>query len=547
MIHSYKFCIEKIGEVGTVEEVNGTLMHVKGLPGASVDEGVSFANGDHGVITALTPEYVEILSLTGVAASPQTKLARTGRALTISIGDGILGHTVNALGATISQKKIKSEHTETRLIESKPIGIVGRKKINNFLATGTCVVDLMVPVGMGQRELVIGDRKTGKTHFLLQTVVNQARLGTICVYALIGKTKTEIKSIQDYFLKQKVSQNCVLVASGSYDGPGEVYVTPFTAMTIAEFFRDRGQNVLIVLDDLTTHAKYYREIALVGGRFPGRQSYPGDVFNVHSRLVERAGNFEVGDKTVSITCLPVSEMSEGDMTGYIETNLMSMTDGHIYFDHDLYTKGTRPSVNVFLSVTRVGKQTQNKLTKEVSREVMNALKRYEDMQKFLRFGTELTDNIRRSIFLGDKILRFFNQTEAQLFDQPVLVILAGLIWVEIWDGVGGERLARAYKEDMNVRVMIDDIFKESANFTELQENVKRESKFFLHYLKGEPIEEEVESHSAEAPRDGQVEQVAQVPPTTNHETPVTPQTQPVPAQPVKEYPGKMAPINPTPQ
>jgi len=534
MIHSYKFCIEKVGEIGIVEEVNGMLMHVKGLPGASVDEGVSFENGDHGVITALNPEYVEVLSLSGTTAAPESKLARTGRALTITVGDGLLGHTVSALGLIISQKKIKSDLTETRMIETKPIGIVGRKKINNFLATGTCVVDLMVPIGMGQRELVIGDRKTGKTHFLLQTAVNQARAGTVCVYALIGKTKTEIKSIQDYFREQKVSQNCVLVASGSYDGPGEIYVTPFTAMTIAEFFRDRGQNVLIILDDLTTHAKYYREISLVGGRFPGRQSYPGDVFNVHSRLVERAGNFDINGKAVSITCLPVSEMSEGDMTGYIETNLMSMTDGHIYFDHDLYTKGKRPAVNVFLSVTRVGKQTQNKLTKEVSHEVMNALKRYEDMQKFLRFGSELTDNIRRCIFIGDKILRFFSQVEAQLFDQPVQVILVGLIWVEIWDGVGGERLAWAYKEDMNVKVMIDDIFSQSANFADLQENVKRESKFFLHYLKGEKIEEEPDLKRTD--------------PVSQMTESVLPKSEPQadkdsPSQPPKEYPGKMTPIS----
>lgn len=510
MIHSYKYCLEKVGEVGTVEEVNGPLVKIKGLPGAFIDEGVSFENGGHGVITALTSEYAEILCLSGTTASPQAKLARTGKTLTISVGDGLLGHTLNSLGATMSTKKIRSEHSENRAIETKPMGIMGRKKINNFLETGIGVVDLMVPIGMGQRELVIGDRKTGKTHFLLQTIINQARRGTICVYALIGKNKSEIRSIQDFLYEQKVSQNCVIVASGSYDGPGEVYVTPFTAMTVAEFFRDRGQNVLIVLDDLTTHAKYYREISLVGGRFPGRQSYPGDVFNVHSRLVERAGNFDVNGKTVSITCLPVSEMSEGDMTGYIETNLMSMTDGHIYFDHDLYTKGKRPAVNVFLSVTRVGKQTQSKLSKEVNREVMNALKQYEDMQKFLRFGSELTDNIRRCIFLGDKILRFFNQLESQLFDQQVDTVLIGLIWQELWDGMGGERLARAYKEDINVKVMIDDIFTTSNNFVELQENVKRESKFFLHYLKGEG-----EGETAALPQ---------------------------PVEPPKNYPGKMAPI-----
>ena len=235
--------------------------------------------------------------------------------------------------------------------------------------TGMTLVDLMIPLGRGQRELVLGDRKTGKTQFLLQAALAQASVGTVCVYACIGKKKAEILRVKEFFAKEGILDKTVIVASSSQDSTGEIFTCPYTAMAVAEFFRDRGQDTLVLLDDMTTHAKFYREMSLLLRKFPGRDSYPGDIFHIHSKLLERSGNFVIkkdgNEMDVAITCLPAAETIQGDLTGYIQTNLMSMTDGHIYFDNELFFKGRRPAINPFISVTRVGYQTQTSLRKEM--------------------------------------------------------------------------------------------------------------------------------------------------------------------------------------
>lgn len=415
MIHSFKFASENVKDVGIVNKVRGSLVEIFGLSGGVVGEGITFENDTHGRIMSILPDSIEAMVFSKLPTPTGTRAARTGEHLAISVGDGLLTHVVNSLGYVIDGRRSESTLPDLRRIDAPPVGISGRSRVKKFMTTGVPIVDMMVPIGEGQRELIIGNRKSGKSFFVLSTVISQAKLGKICVLALIGKRKGEIKRTEEILEKEGVIDKCVIVSATPDHSAGEIFLTPYTAMSIAEYFRDQGKDTLVVLDDMTSHAKYYRELSLIAGRFPGRESYPGDIFHIQSQIIERAGNFKVKvdgrEKEVSITCLPVAETIEADLTGYIQTNLMGMTDGHIFFDSDLFFRGIRPAVNIFLSVTRVGHQTQPKELAEVSREVLKLLKRVSDLERFLRFGPEVTDQVQQTLDKGRKVWAFFKQNE----------------------------------------------------------------------------------------------------------------------------------------
>src|SRR4030042_876615 len=360
----FQYYLDNIGEIGYVAQNIHSLVYISGLPGAHPNEVVIFENKDMGLVLSMSREYLEVLVFANTQIRAGSKVVRTGEHVEIGVGSGLLGRMINPLGLPLDNKGEIKDLTSS-LIDINPPKIIERKNIEKPLLTGVALVDLISPLGKGQRELVIGDRKTGKTEFLLQPVTTQAKLGTVCIYAVIGQKQIDIKKLNEFFVSGGIVQNTILVASSSSDSPGLIYLTLYSAMTIAEYFRDKGMDVLVVLDDMTSHARYYREMSLLARRFPGRSSYPGDIFYVQAKLVERAGNFKKG----SITCLPVAESVLGDLSGYIQTNLMSMTEGHIFFDIDLISQGKRPAVNPFLSVTRVGHQTQTPLQRDVSREI----------------------------------------------------------------------------------------------------------------------------------------------------------------------------------
>ena len=409
MIHSFRYSKENIKDVGCVSEVRDTLVKVSGMKGGVLGEAVTFENGVHGKIISILPDEHEIIVFDRVPLEIGTPVARTGEPISISVGDGLLTHVIDPLGYVIDERREESKRPESKPVDVLPKGIHERKKVNKFLETGVSIVDFMVPVGEGQRELVIGDRKSGKSFFLLQTVITQAKAGKICILGLIGKRKSEIRSTEEILEKAGVIDKCVIVASASYHSAGEIFLTPYTAMTVAEYFRDHGKDTLVILDDMTTHAKYYRELSLLAGRFPGRESYPGDIFHVQSQIIERAGNFIYDGREVSVTLLPVAETIEADLTGYVQTNLMSMTDGHIFFDSNMFLKGIRPAVNIFLSVTRVGRQTQPRSLKEKSSEILKILKKKESLERFLKFGPEITPEVKKVISKGERIWNFFKQ------------------------------------------------------------------------------------------------------------------------------------------
>jgi F-type H+-transporting ATPase subunit alpha len=266
------------------------------------------------------------------------------------------------------------------------------------------------------------------------------------IYCAIGKRASEIKRIETYLTKHKVRERCLIVASSASSAPGEVYVTPFTAMTHAEYFRDQGRDVLLILDDLSSHAKYYREIGLAARQFPGRESYPGDVFHIQAKLLERAGNFMIKKKSRAITCLPVAESLLGDMTGYIQTNLMSITDGHIYLDTQIFHEGARPAVNVFLSVTRVGRQTQPPLVREVGEKLMTLFKESEMVSRFMRFGSELNSSTQQTVERSRRIRNVFNQVGGTLIPLDLQLLMIMMAWHGYFEGKDVGRLAEKFKQ-----------------------------------------------------------------------------------------------------
>jgi len=329
-------------------------------------------------------------------------------------------------------------------------------------------------LGKGQRELVIGDRKTGKTELLLQSCLNQLKKGTIVIYAAIAKRRVELKQLHRFFEEHEVLNNLTIVNSYSSDPPGLTFLAPYSAMTIAEYFRDKGKDVLVVLDDMTTHAKFYREISLLAKRFPGRSSYPGDIFFVHAKLMERAGNFQKG----SITALPVAETVLGDISGYISTNLMSMTDGHIYFDTDLYNKGRRPAVNTFLSVTRVGLQTQTPLVRDISRKLGSFMTHVDELRQFMHFGAELSDKVRQTLSLGERIENFFQQAHGEIYPFAVTVIVISALWAGYWKEINPALIKKeidsiiiAYNQNAQYKQLVDNVISNHKTFEEIVSQV----------------------------------------------------------------------------
>ncbi|MDC0449025.1 F0F1 ATP synthase subunit alpha [bacterium] len=438
-IDKYKDCLDRVGETGFVETVVPPLVYVNGIPDARLNEVIFFENGVMGIVRALASDSAEVLVFSHEPIKVEMQVARTGEIVKIPVGYDFLGISVNPMGGPLYSNVPTPNAEETRFIDTPAAGIDSREKVTEPFVTGVTVVDLMVPLGTGQRELVVGDRKTGKTAFLMQTLLTQAKRGTICVYAGIGKKKADIRKVEAFVKENKIQDKISLIFSSATDPLGLVYITPYVGMTLAEYFRDKGHNVLLILDDLTTHAKFYREISLVGKRFPGRNSYPGDIFHVHSRLLERAGNFKTEKGANSITCLPVADTVESDISGYIQTNLMSITDGHIYFDQDLFEKGRRPAVNYFLSVTRVGRQTQSRIHWGVNRELSSFLTLYDKTQQFIHFGAELNDGIRSTLATGDRIFELFNQPMGIIIPVNVQIFFFCLLWSGVLGDISVEK------------------------------------------------------------------------------------------------------------
>lgn len=485
-MNNFNDFLNSTGEVGYVKKVVNVIAYADGLPSAHPGEVVIFEDGQLGQVTSLKQDSVEILTFSKKTVKTGQKVTRTGQLITIPVGDELLGRVINPFGLPLDEMTSSIKTKEIRPIEVLPKGIMSRRIINKQFDTGVGLVDLMIPIGQGQRELVIGDRKTGKTNFLLKTMVSGVMQGNVCIYAAIGKKKIDIKKVENYLRSKNVLDKVIIIASTSQDPSGSIYMTPYSAMTLAEYFRDKGQNTLVIMDDLLTHAKFYREIGLLANKFPGRNSYPGDIFYAHARLMERAGNFDVNGKEVAITALPVVESSQGDFTGYIQTNVMSMTDGHIYFDNNLFSEGRRPAINPFLSVTRVGKQTQSASKRSINRELLSFMTLFEKMRNYSHFGAELTDNIKVTLDTGERLLTIFEQDPSNVIPGNVQAVFLTLVWGGMFKSVEPaqlieqrDKVIELYTTDQTYKKYVDMSVETAENFNDLLMMVQKNlNKFF---------------------------------------------------------------------
>lgn len=432
--------LKETGEVGHIESIDQSIIKVSGLPQARLNEVVITESGERGLITGIEKNLIEIILLSSESVIVGERVSRSGQTLKIKVSEELLGRIVNPQAEPIDGLGPITGHLEVRSVYNTAPGIVERVKVSEQLNTGVSVVDLMVPLGKGQRQLVLGDQKTGKTTFILQTMAQQAQEGAICIYVGVGKKISDVKQVEDYLKKMGVFKNCVIVFSSSADPSAQIFLAPYSGMTIAEYFRGEGKNVVIVIDDLTNHAKFYREISLLSRRMPARESYPGDIFHIHAALLERAGKIKHGDKTVSITALPVVETIQGDLTGYLQTNSMAMTDGHIFFDEAEFKKGRRPGINTSLSVTRVGNQTQLVLEQNIRKILVEKLNLYKKAQDLAHFGFDLPLKTRTDLNLGERLEAVFDQESYTTIPKSVSLLLIGLVLTDFWSSKGIEQV-----------------------------------------------------------------------------------------------------------
>jgi F-type H+/Na+-transporting ATPase subunit alpha len=453
--------LKKTGEYGIVNQVSHPIVFVEGLPKVKTNEVILFESGQKGEVFTINRGKIEARVFSHEPVKVGTKATRTDQLLSIPVGDELLGHVINPLGEPLDPTIKFTPPKEMRNLDAKPGGISTRYKITKQMVTGVALIDQLIPLGIGQRELIIGDRKTGKTSLLLTTIKEQAKEGVISIYAAIAKKKSDIKKLQQFFEQEKISQKVIIVATSSYDSPSMIYQTPYAAMAIAEHYKELGQNTLLIFDDLSTHAKFYRELSLLAKRFPGRDSYPGDIFYIHSKLLERAGNYKHekgGD--VAISCLPVVEIIEGDLTSYVSTNIMGITDGHIYFDSNMYYKGMRPAVNIPLSVTRVGRQTLTKLNREINKELTAFMSDYDKLTNLSHFGQELTEEVKKKLARGDLIYEFFKQPYQLTIPAVVQIVIVSLIMQDVITNKKMMELARNKMSDAYSNPEIKDLFTE---------------------------------------------------------------------------------------
>lgn len=416
-------------EVGYVLSIQDYLAYLDGLPTIRVNDLVENDAHIRGVISALMPDKVEVWILDEGGVSPGQLFKRTDKRLSITAGDFLLGRTVNPLGIPIDGKGPLSKTRGVYLeLQQNAPPMQSRQFITDQFITGITLIDTLVPLGKGQRELILGDTHSGKTPFLIDLIVNQTKQGTICIYTAVGKPVTAVRNMMDVLGETGALKNTVIVAATSSDASPLIFFTPYSGMSIAEYFQKKGRDVLIIFDDLGTHAKVYRELALLGGRSPGRQSYPGDIFYTHARLLERAGKFNETNGGGSITAIPMIELNLTDFTGFIPTNLMAMTDGHFIFSAELYAQGFRPAIDSATSISRVGRQTQNRLQNLLSQAIRQILAEAEELETISRFSGELprqTQTTLRQKSLLDEICK---QEPLSYIPPETQIALLGLVF-----------------------------------------------------------------------------------------------------------------------
>ena len=416
-----------VEETGTVLMAGDGIARVYGLSGAMAGETLDFPHGIKGMVLNLEEDNVGVALLGSYELIREGDIVkRTGQIASVPVGKGLLGRVVNALGQPVDGEG-PLQTTESRKIEVKAPGIVYRKSVHEPMQTGIKAIDSMIPIGRGQRELIIGDRQTGKTAVAVDTIINQKGQNMFCIYVAIGQKQSTVASVVDK-LKQTGSMEytCVVVAGASEPAPLQ-FLAPYTGVTIGEYFRDNGMHALIIYDDLSKQAVAYRQLSLLLRRPPGREAYPGDVFYLHSRLLERAAKLSDDKGAGSLTALPIIETQAGDVSAYIPTNVISITDGQIYLESDLFFSGIRPAVNVGISVSRVGGSAQVPAMRAIAGTLRLQMAQYRELAAFAQFGSDLDKASQDALNRGARMVELLKQGQYQPLPivRQVLVVYAG--------------------------------------------------------------------------------------------------------------------------
>jgi len=451
-IQSYDLATESRSE-GTVVSITDGIVRIHGLASAVQGEMLEFPGGSFGLALNLERD-----SVGGVVLGPYEHLTEgdkvkcTGRILEVPVGEELLGRVINPLGEPIDGKG--PVHTEQRLpIERIAPGVISRQSVSQPVQTGLKAIDAMVPIGRGQRELIIGDRQTGKTALALDTIINQKGTGIKCIYVAIGQKASSVVNVVHKLEEYGAMEHTIIVAANASDAASLQFIAPYAGCSMGEFFRDRGEDALIIYDDLTKQAWAYRQVSLLLRRPPGREAYPGDVFYLHSRLLERASrlnsdyiekitNGEVKGKTGSLTALPIIETQAGDVSAFVPTNVISITDGQIFLETDLFNANIRPAINAGLSVSRVGGAAQTKIIKKLGSSIRLDLAQYRELAAFAQFASDLDENTRKQIERGQRVTELMKQKQYL----PLTVAEMGISLYAANEG---------YLDDVEVKKVVD--------------------------------------------------------------------------------------------
>jgi len=441
-------------EVGTIVSISTGIARVSGLPGVGYDELVAFSDGVYGIAFNVDEDEVGVVLLGDYAhLEAGDEVARTGRVMDVAVGESMLGRVIDPLGRPLDGKApvISNERLP---IERPAPPIMDRAPVTTPLQTGLKVIDALIPIGRGQRELILGDRQTGKSAIALDTILSQKGQDVVCVYCAIGQRASAVaKAVANLKEKGAMDYTVVVVTEGN-DPPGLAYIAPYAATSIAEYFMEAGRDVLIVYDDLTQHARAYRELSLLLRRPPGREAFPGDIFYIHSRLLERSTHLRPELGGGSLTALPIIETEAENMSAYIPTNLISITDGQIYLSPSLFELGVLPAVDVGKSVSRVGGKAQRAAYRAVAGDLKLSYAQFEELESFARFGARLDDDTRQSIEHGRRIRSCLKQPEASAVSMPAQIAILLALSGGLFDTVPIEKMTDA---EQAVQVAAEEI------------------------------------------------------------------------------------------
>ncbi|MDR2666055.1 MAG: F0F1 ATP synthase subunit alpha [Endomicrobium sp.] len=479
-LYSVKISPELIN-FGIIESVEDEIVRASGLSNAGYYEEINFEDGSLGFILNIDEDYVSIVLLKNSGHIVRgMKVKSTGKVLNIAVSDKIMGRVVDTLAQPIDGKELKHEGAFYYPVEKIAPGIIHRSSVDRPLKTGIKAIDAMIPIGRGQRELIIGDRGTGKTAIAIDTIINQKKLDinpkrVVCIYCSIGQKKSNLASLTAKLKDEEAMNYTIIVAATASDPVSMQYIAPLAACAIGEYFMDKGADVLVVYDDLTKHAWAYRQISLSIKRPAGREAYPGDIFYLHSRLLERAARMSDEKGGGTLTALPIIETQGNDLSAYIPTNVISITDGQIYLESDLFNSGIRPAINVGLSVSRVGGAAQTKSMKQLSGPLRLELSQFRELQAFTQFGNDLDEETLKRLERGKRINEILKQPQYKPYDELSEIISIFSVTSGLLDDVDVDKVTSLEQQMIKfIKKTYPETVKKLSTGTKIDNNLKKE-------------------------------------------------------------------------